>query len=64
MLEEQKDKEILSKRALPIVPKAYVGPVIASLEKGKNQPIVSNDSHVKATNNGYSRNSMGGFFSH
>ena len=35
-----------------------------SYVRGKNQPIVANESHCKATNNGYSRNSMGGFFAH
>jgi hypothetical protein len=31
---------------------------------GKNQPIVGNEAHIKATNNGYARNAMGGFFAH
>lgn len=31
---------------------------------GKNQPIVGNQAHNKATNNGYARNALGGFFAH
>ncbi len=63
-LSEQTNEELLKQRALPKVPNAYQGPVITNLDKGKNQPICSNDSHSKATNNGYSRNALGGFFSH
>ena len=50
--------------ALPFIPPRYSGPNVASLDSGKNMKLVPNEAHIKATNNGYSRNSMGGFFSH
>lgn len=39
-------------------------PHISSNDKGKNQPICANDAHIKATNNGFKRNALGGFFAH
>ena len=64
MLGEQKDRRFLKTKALPIVPIVYPGPVITHNDMGKNQIICGNDSHNKATNNGFSRNKLGGFFSH
>ena len=44
----------------------YVGPVIATHKIGKsgNNCVVTNDTHTKSTNNGYSRGDSGRFFSH
>ena len=47
-----------------MIPPSYHAPKIASVDMGKNQPICGNESHSKATNNGFSRNSMGGFYAH
>lgn len=63
-LKEQYDESLLKARALPKVPAKYSIPVIQSFVMGKNQPIVGNEAHIKATNNGYARNAMGGFFAH
>ncbi|TNV72743.1 hypothetical protein FGO68_gene5892 [Halteria grandinella] len=63
-LRYQKDDAVLSLRALPKVPKTYEAPVNHNHDKGKMMPICSNETHNKATNNGYSRNSLGGFFCH
>jgi hypothetical protein len=63
-LKEQQDEKALLERHLPKIPKAYNLPVMQSYVMGKNQPIVANESHCKATNNGYSRNALGGFFAH
>lgn len=63
-IREQRDMATLNARALPKVPKSYEVPVQSHLEKGKMMPICSNETHNKATNNGYSRNSLGGFFCH
>ena len=63
-LKEQQDERALQERNLPKIPMAYNLPVMQSYIKGKNQPIVANESHCKATNNGYSRNALGGFFAH
>jgi hypothetical protein len=54
----------LKARALPKVPTKYSIPVISSYVMGKSQPIVGNEAHIKATNNGYARNAQGGFFAH
>ena len=64
MIKQQSNSTILKERCLPVIPKQYPGPVINGLDMGKNLPICTNDAHIKATNNGYSRNSMGGFFAH
>ncbi|CDW80436.1 UNKNOWN [Stylonychia lemnae] len=64
LLKEQQDQRVLEKRGLPIVPKLYQLPLISGTDKGKNQPICANDAHIKATNNGYKRNTLGGFFAH
>ena len=64
-LKDQRDTNVLSMRALPMMPKVYAIPVMQNHDLGKqNQPIVGNEAHIKSTNNGYSRNSMGGFFAH
>ena len=54
----------LQERHFPKIPKAYNLLVMQSYVKGKNQPIVANESQCKANNNGYSRNDLGGFFAH
>lgn len=63
-LREQQNQEILQLRALPKVPATYQPPLTQNHAKGKNQPICGNEAHCKATNNGYSRNALGGFFAH
>ena len=60
----QQDERALQQRNLPMIPRTYNPPVMQSYVMGKNMPIVGNESHCKATNNGYSRNSLGGFFAH
>lgn len=44
----------------------YSGPVIAThkAEKNGNNCVITNDTHAKATNNGYSRGDSGRFFCH
>jgi hypothetical protein len=64
IINEQKDHHSLAKLGLPKVPNLYQPPLIQNHIKGKNQPICSNDAHTKATNNGYNRNALGGFFAH
>ena len=44
----------------------YQGPVIASHTPGKtgNNCVITNDTHSKSTNNGFSRGELGRFYSH
>ena len=44
----------------------YEGPVIARHvpDKTGNNCVITNDTHVKATNNGFSRGELGRFFCH
>ena len=44
----------------------YTGPVIIThkTEKSGNNCVITNDTHNKSTNNGFSRGDQGRFFSH
>ena len=44
----------------------YTGPTIIThkVEKTGNNCVITNDTHSKATNNGYSRGAEGRFFAH
>jgi len=44
----------------------YSGPVIAThkSEKNGNNCVITNNTHAKSTNNGFSRGELGRFFSH
>ena len=64
LLSEQNDEKLLQVKGLPKIPRQYQFPLVQSLEKGKNMPICTNDAHNKATNNGFKRNALGGFFAH
>jgi len=55
---------VLKSRALPRVMASYTGPVVAHHVTGKKLIIVGNEEHTAATNNGYHRNTLGGFFAH
>lgn len=64
-LKAQKNPYVLQVRALPSIPTTYQQPLTQHHVKGKNvMPVCANEAHIKATNNGYTRNSMGGFFAH
>ena len=64
ILEQQRDEAVLKSRALPRVMGSYTGPVVAHHVTGKKLIIVGNEEHTAATNNGYHRNTLGGFFAH
>lgn len=66
-LKDQKDTKVLQMRALPMMPKVYAFPVVQNHDlasRKMNQPIVSNEAHIKSTNAGYCRNVIGGFYAH
>ena len=44
----------------------YVGPVIATHQPPKtgNNCVITNDTHSKATNNGFNRGELGRFYCH
>ena len=66
LMTQQYDKSHLTTQALPPVPKDYKSPTITNGFEGmRNQSfVVTNDSHIRSTNPGYSRNEKGGFFCH
>ena len=45
---------------------SYCGPVIIThqVEKSGNNCVITNETHSKATNNGFNRSDAGRFFSH
>ncbi len=63
-LKKQKDETFLHKSCLPPLPQAAPQPKIVNVNMGKSTFIASNDTHIKSTNNGFSRNALGGFFAH
>ena len=63
----QSDKSHLERECLPSMPKEYKAPVIQNRVENKrnNCFVVTNDSHSRQTNNGYSRRDKdGGFYCH
>jgi len=66
MLKDQEDEDFLKAAALPKVPKSFHGPVISHMQNQlrQNHFVVTNDAHIRATNNGYKRNALGGFYAH
>ena len=56
------------KKGMPTVCQGmeYRGPVVATHSAGKsnNNCVITNDTHAKATNNGFARGDCGRFFSH
>ncbi len=66
MLKDQEDEAFLKAASLPKVPKHFSGPVINQVQNQvrQNHFVVTNDAHIRATNNGYKRNELGGFFAH
>ena len=56
------------KQGMPVVCQGmeYTGPKIAThkAEKTGNNCVITNDTHEKSTNNGFSRGDCGRFFSH
>ena len=64
IIQQQNDDAVLKSRALPKVMASYTGPVVAHHDTGKKLMIVGNEEHSAATNNGYHRNALGGFFAH
>ena len=55
MLKDQEDDEFLRAAQLPKVPKSNFGPVISKLQNQvrQNHFVVTNETHIRATNNGY-----------
>jgi hypothetical protein len=66
MLKEQQNDEFLRVAHLPKVPKNNHGPVISQVpnQVRQNHFVVTNDAHNRATNNGFQRNALGGFYAH
>ena len=64
MIKDQNDERFLKDAALPTVPKISTNPRIVQINTGKSTFIASNDSHNKQSNNGFSRNALGGFYAH
>ena len=66
MITIQDNEEFLKAANLPRLPKANNGPVISQLvnQKRQNHFVVTNDAHIRSTNNGYQRNALGGFYAH
>ena len=66
MLESQRDEKFLEAAHLPKVPKTYERPTIQQVgnQLRQNHFVVTNDAHIRATNNGYQRNALGGFYAH
>ena len=63
-LKKQKDDYFLKQSCLPPIPIGAPQPKIINVSQGKSTFVASNDTHIKSTNNGFSRNSLGGFFAH
>ena len=55
MLREQNDEDFLKTAQLPKVPKKNSGPVISQVQNQvrRNHFVVTNDAHIRSTNNGY-----------
>ena len=66
MIKVQDNDDFLRAANLPKLPKANNGPVIAQLgnQSRQNHFVVTNDAHCRATNNGFQRNTLGGFYAH
>ena len=64
MIKDQTDERFLRDAALPSVPSISTNPRIVTITTGKSAFIASNDSHNKQSNNGFSRNALGGFYAH
>ena len=66
MLSVQNDEAFLTAAHLPRLPKANNGPVISQVQNQvrQNHFVVTNDAHIRATNNGFQRNALGGFYAH
>ena len=63
-LKKQKDRDFLTKSCLPPIPVAAPKPKIINVSMGKSTFVAGNDTHIKSTNNGFSRNPLGGFYAH
>jgi hypothetical protein len=66
MIQTQYDDAFLKQARLPKVPKSNHGPLITQVpnQVRQNHFVVTNDAHIRATNNGYQRNALGGFYAH
>ena len=51
---------------LPPVPKSFDGPTISNkIENRRNNTfVVTNETHIRATNPGFNRTDSGGFYCH
>jgi hypothetical protein len=63
-LKEQTSEKFLRTMSLPRIPHQNTQPVIVRLLAGTTTYVAKNETHDKQANNGYSRNSLGGFFAH
>ena len=66
LMAQQRDPKHLETQQLPPIPKDFKGPIVSNgVENCRNNSfVVTNDTHIRATNPGYSRNEKGGFFCH
>jgi len=66
MITIQDNDEFLKAANLPRLPKANNGPVISQVvnQVRGNHFVVTNDAHIRSTNNGFQRNALGGFYAH
>ena len=66
MISVQENEEFLRAAQLPRLPKSNMGPVISQLgnQRRQNHFVVTNDAHIRSTNNGFQRNALGGFYAH
>ena len=65
-MDQQKDVSYLKTQMLPPVPKSFNGPTVAGrVENRRNNTfVVTNETHIRGTNPGYSRTDSGGFYCH